>query len=305
MPSSGRINDENIRSGAEPGSLPEAYGTTMAALLPRDPEWLYVYWEIAPDSKARISRAHGHDVFEKARQVLRVYDISPARGGDHYDIPVILDAKSWYIHVGNGGREYRCELGLVLPDSRFIGIVKTNPAHLPAGRVSDVMDEKWMSVSPDFEKLLQLSGVEYIGKGSGEVARSLAQRWEMLRSVFSRAASWGVSSLSRRTREKPGEKKFRLAADCELILYGSTEPDAGVTVSGRGVKLNPDGTFSMRFALPDGDMILPVKAMSKDESELRGMEIRVVRTTEKKADGENSGQTMAARRDEPAPAGSR
>ena len=305
MPSSGQIKDENLRPGAEPGALPEEYGATMAALLPRDPEWMYVYWEITPNSKARIARDHGQDIFDKARQVLRVYDISHARGRGYFDVPVMLEAKNWYVHAEDGGRDYCCELGLVLPDGRFVGIVKTNTVHLPAGRVSDVMDEKWLSVSPDFEKLLQLSGVEYIGKGSGEVARSLAQRWEMLRSVFSRAASWGVSSLSPRAQEKPREKKFWLAADCELILYGATEPDAEVTVSGRKVKLNPDGTFSMRFALPDGDMVLPVKAMSKDERDLRWVKIRVMRGMEKGDDGEEAGRPAAARREEPVGAGSR
>ena len=143
-------------------------------------------------------------------------------------------------------------------------------------------DEKWMAVTADFDKLLQLSGVEYIGKGSGEVAKSLAQRWEMLRAVFSRASSWGVSSMSSQNLQKPEhqqQKKFWLVADCELILYGATEPDAFVTVSGRKVTLNPDGTFSMRFALPDGVVDMPIKAMSADETDSREIDIKVTRAT--------------------------
>jgi hypothetical protein len=73
--------------------------------------------------------------------------------------------------------------------------------------------------------------------------------------------------------------KFWLAADIELILYGATEADASVTVSGRKVPLNPDGTFFMRFALPDGDMNLPVKAVSKAGTDIREIEIKVTRTT--------------------------
>ena len=102
----------------------------------------------------------------------------------------------------------------------------------------------------------------------------------MLRSVFSRAASWGVSSLSSRALHRPPEKKLWLLADCELILYGATEPDAFVTVAGRRVNLNADGTFSMRFALPDGVTDLPVRAMSKDEKDSRQVEISVTRLTE-------------------------
>jgi hypothetical protein len=50
-------------------------------------------------------------------------------------------------------------------------------------------------------------------------------------------------------------------------------------VSGRKVNLNPDGTFSMRFALPDGIVDLPVKAMSKDETDSREIDIKVTRAT--------------------------
>lgn len=280
MPSSGVITDKNIQPDIEHKALPQCYGVTMAALMPRDPNWMFVYWEITPNSKAHLARERGHDIFEKSRQVLRVYDMAHTDGHapKHFDIPVMLDANNWYVHVQDGGGSYCCELGLILPTGDFIGIVKTNPVTLPPGRVSDVMDEKWMAVSDDFDKLLQLSGVEYIGKGSGEVAKSLAQRWEMLRAVFSRGASWGVSSLALQA-PKPEEKKFWLVADCELVLYGATEPDAFVTVSGRKVKLNPDGTFSMRFALPDGNIDLPIKAMSNDERDSRQIEISVARST--------------------------
>lgn len=284
MTSSGQMNKGNTGPEAEHKALPEGYGSTEAALLPRDPNWMFVYWEITDNSRKNLCREHGEDIFKAGRQVIRVYDMTEVDGAGpnrYFDIAVMFEAKSWYVNVQEGGRAYCCEVGLVLPDGKFIGIVKTNTVNLPAGRVSDVTDEKWMAVTADFDKLLQLSGVEYIGKGSGEVAKSLAQRWEMLRSVFSRASSWGVSSMSSQNLQKPDQKqkKFWLVADCELILYGATEPDAFVTVSGRKVNLNPDGTFSMRFALPDGVVDLPVKAMSADETDSREIDIKVTRAT--------------------------
>jgi len=284
MTSSGQIKTSNTTPEAAHKALPEGYGTTEAALLPRDPNWMFIYWEITENSMKNLRRDHGDDVLKKGRQVIRVYDVSGAADGGqptkYFDIPVMFEAKSWYVNVQEGGRAYCCEVGLAMQDGSFIGLVKTNTVSLPGGRVSDVTDEKWMAVTADFDKLLQLSGVEYIGKGSGEVAKSLAQRWEMLRAVFSRASSWGVSSMSSQALQRPGEQKpFWLVADCELILYGATEPDAFVTVSGRRVNLNPDGTFSMRFALPDGLVDLPIKALSKDETDSRGIDIKVTRAT--------------------------
>lgn len=283
MTSSGQIKHSDNAPEAAHKALPEGYGTTEAALLPRDPNWMFIYWEITENSMKNLRREHGDDILKKGRQVIRVYDVTDAAGGQptkYFDIPVMFEAKSWYVNVQEGGRAYCCEVGLSMPDGSFLGLVKTNTVNLPGGRVSEVTDENWMAVTADFDKLLQLSGVEYIGKGSGEVAKSLAQRWEMLRSVFSRASSWGVSSMSSQALQGPGEQKpFWLVADCELILYGATEPDAFVTVSGRRVNLNPDGTFSMRFALPDGVVDLPVKALSKDETDSREIDIKVTRAT--------------------------
>lgn len=284
MTSSGKIGGNNNSPEAEHKALPEGYGVTEASLMPRDPNWMFLYWEITENSKAKIRREHGENIFKDSRQVVRVHDMTDGNDGNgkYFDIQVMHDAKSWYVNVQESGRAYCCEVGLMTPQGSFLSLVKTNTVNLPAGRVSDVTDEKWMAVTADFDKLLQLSGVEYIGKGSGEVAKSLAQRWEMLRSVFSRASSWGESSMSSQALQggqKPAAKKFWLVADCELILYGATEPDAFVTVSGRKVNLNPDGTFSMRFALPDGIVDLPIKALSRDESDSREIDIKVTRAT--------------------------
>jgi hypothetical protein len=52
------------------------------------------------------------------------------------------------------------------------------------------------------------------------------------------------------TAERKNDFWFNVNA--ELVVYGATEPDATVTIGGRMIKLRPDGSFSYRFALPDG-----------------------------------------------------
>ena len=169
MPSSGVLIETESRPAAASGSLPDGYGETLAALMPRDPDWMFLYWELAEDASARIIREHGPDIFSNSRHVVRVYDASPADGvaARYMDVTVLFEARSWYLPARDRGRAYCCELGLVPPSGEFIGIVKSNTVLMPEGRVSDASDERWMAVSPDFDKLMQLSGVEYIGKGSG------------------------------------------------------------------------------------------------------------------------------------------
>ena len=52
-------------------------------------------------------------------------------------------------------------------------------------------------------------------------------------------------------------RQFWFQLDAELIVYGATEPTAKVTLQGEPVKLRPDGTFTMRFSLPDSRQIIP------------------------------------------------
>lgn len=282
--SSGKIGP-NQEPDYSSKSLPEGYGNTEAALLPRDPYWMFIYWEINENSRNNIIKQIGKDVFENSKGVIRVYEVDENDNPQkHFDVPVIIDAKNWYINVNECGKSYICEIGLITPDGRFIAIVRTNKVTLPRAGVSDVIDEKWMSVNQEFEKLLQISGVEYIGKGSMDIAKSLAQRWEMLRSVFSRVTSFGVSSFSSQSLMKeqiPVDKNFWLVADCELVVYGATQPDARLYIGDREIKLNPDGTFALRYALPDGETGIPVKAVSKDGDMKRGITIKVKRETEK------------------------
>ena len=76
----------------------------------------------------------------------------------------------------------------------------------------------------------------------------------------------------------PGDKPFGLSLNAELIIYGATTPDAQVSLGGQRIHLRPDGSFSYRFALPDGKYELAVSAVSP-QAELRQAELSFVRST--------------------------
>lgn len=79
--------------------------------------------------------------------------------------------------------------------------------------------------------------------------------------------------------EQPRRRGFWLNVNAELVIYGATERDAEVSIGGRPIKLRPDGTFSFRFALPDGRYALPVAAVSPDKAEARRAELEFSRAT--------------------------
>jgi hypothetical protein len=76
----------------------------------------------------------------------------------------------------------------------------------------------------------------------------------------------GVTSPSGQPERRRG---FWFKVNAELVVYGSTEPDATVFIGGRQIELRRDGSFSYRFALPDGSYDLAVAARPADGEETR------------------------------------
>ena len=74
-------------------------------------------------------------------------------------------------------------------------------------------------------------------------------------------------------------RKFWLVADAELIVYGATEPDATVTIGGRPIKLNSDGTFRFQMSFQDGLIDYPILAVAADGEQTRAIHMKFNRET--------------------------
>ncbi|MFN7412462.1 MAG: Rho termination protein [Anabaena sp. LE011-02] len=74
-------------------------------------------------------------------------------------------------------------------------------------------------------------------------------------------------------------RKFWLVADAELIVYGATEPDANVTIGGRPIKLNSDGTFRFQMSFQDGLIDYPILAVAADGEQTRSIHMKFERET--------------------------
>jgi hypothetical protein len=165
------------------------------------------------------------------------------------------------------------DIGVLTKKGTFYLLARSNAVHTPRFGMSDQLDAEWMIPEDEYWKMFGLSGGFGVGKGSLEVREILKKRLE--EQITSGAISSGASFY-----RKPAERKFWLVVNTELIVYGATEPDAKVTVQGRPIKLNPDGTFSLRFALPDGKQVIPVDATSNDGIDHRRITPIVTRKTE-------------------------
>jgi len=250
--------------------LPSEYGRDTMALAVRDPWWLYTYWEVKGSTWDKV-KAELREEFHKANRVLRVYDVSNinfngSNANRFFDIQIREDALSWYIDIGTPGRSWCVDLGLLLNDGRFITILRSNVVETPLDGPSWITDEEWMIPDDTFARLYGMG----FGLGKSSPTGGV---W---RKGF--VSSPGIASMASPVK-KEAPKGFWLQVNCELIVYGATEPSAKVTVQDKPINLRQDGTFTLRFALPDGRQVIPVKAISKDKSQSRSVVPIVTRET--------------------------
>jgi hypothetical protein len=287
-----RASDEAIRQaaeeskfylGAEPRpmppveaiEIPKSYNVDRIVAMVRDPYWIFAYWEVTDRKYRELERTFGGE-WPKCKMILRVYDRT-AEKSTHFDVGLTREARTWYINV-SAERRYQVAIGAIAPNGRFEMIAISSIVTTPSGKVSDRIDDHWMVPDDVFNKIFAASGGYDMHSASGELKGLLEKH--LLEELSSGAVtSFGSGALYKEAKGRA----FRLWVATELILYGGTEPDARVTVQGKDVKLRPDGTFSLRFALPDGKIELPVKAASGDGIEERAIESSVTKKSEKKA----------------------
>lgn len=257
-----------------PQELPHRYGRDRLVILVRDTHWIYAFWEVTESTLNRFRSELGNE-FNKSRRILRVYDVSNilfdgTNAHSYFDIDVNDYADNWYINTQGPGKSWCVDYGLLLPGGRFVTILRSNVVTMPLDGPSWITDEEWMIPEDMFARIYGMS----FGFGtSSPVGKAWQER--IKKNLFSGAL---ISSGSP-VRKKAQERDFWLKVDCELIVFGATKPDAKVYIQNQPINLRPDGTFTLRFALPDGKQVIPVKAVSKDKLDERSVTPIVTRET--------------------------
>jgi hypothetical protein len=262
-----------------PRDLPSGYGKDRIVALVRDPYWLHTYWEITHQAVGRAEAALGQD-WHTAKPILRLLEVtgrdtSSSSERTVRDIEIHGGCNNWYIDVGNPPRSFRIDIGYLSKSGKFYVLARSNVVTTPRAGISDTIDENWADLdSRKADRLYAMSSGYDPSASSLEVKQFLDER--LRRPLGSPAiSSFGSGGLL------PGGKtrKFWFQIDAELIVYGATEPNARVTLQGQPVGLRPDGTFTMRFKLPDSRQIIPAVATSPDGMEERTIVLAVERNT--------------------------
>jgi uncharacterized protein len=244
-------------------------------LIVRDPFWVQAYWEITRSTVER-SRVALASKWHTATPIIRVFEISE-KNQTHAveqavrDIPVHGGVRNWFIDIPEPPRTIRIAIGYVLPNGKFYLIAKSNKVTTPIPNASDTIDHNWTDIAMNHQKFYALSGGYSEETGNDDLRDIFEEklRRPMTAPMFAQIASTTLG----------GVRGFEFAVDAELIVYGTADPDATVTLAGEPVKLSPEGTFEVRLSLPDRRQVLPVVACSRDGTEQRTTVVAIERNT--------------------------
>lgn len=273
--------------------LPSDYGETQITILPRDPICIFAYWSISNEFINNLKKQYGEAVFQDAKLVVRVYDTTDVKfdgtnANRYFDVFVTPESNSWYINVGEFNRCWCVDIGYLTADGKFICIARSNKVDMPRYGVSSITDEQWAMLKIEFEKLLKISGINNIGMSSFDISKLMRERWEEIVSISLPSSHSHISSSSSfkihpsfeaNQLSKGKNKNFWLRADTEIIINGATEPDATLTLKGQPIKLAADGSFSVRFYLPNGEDKYTIEATSADGTMKKSITFEVNKNT--------------------------
>jgi hypothetical protein len=287
-PGSSSASGRNGALSVQPRATPPAHNLDHACqkdrivVLTRDSYWLHAYWELSRTTLARAQAALGQD-WHTARPILRLMDVSSedttsSTERQVRDIPIHGGVNNWYIDVLEPPRSYRIDIGYHSRRGRFYVLARSNVVTTPKAGVTDPLNENWIDVQKQFDRIETpaSSGCSTNGNHQSNTAIDLRDLFEerlrrpMCSLALQNLATTALPSLGR---------EFHFQIDAELIVYGTTEPNARVTLQGEPVQLRADGTFTVRFSLPDSRQIIPAVAASADGIEERTIVLAVERNT--------------------------
>jgi len=247
-------------------------------LMVRDSFWLHAYWELSRRSVERARVALGQH-WHGAHPVLRLHEVatdgttSSARKLIR-QIEVHGGVNNWYLDVQNPPHSFQVDIGYIAPCGKFYSLARSNVVTTPLPSGSDSVDRNWAGVAQDYDRIYALSGGYSEERTDGELREVFEEhlRRPMGPPVASRL---GVGTAGVNGKHK----SLRLDVQVEMVVLGSTDADARVTVRGEPVRVEPDGSFAVRFDMPDRRQLIPIVSSSSDGSEQRTVVLAVERNT--------------------------
>ena len=248
-------------------------------LMVRDPFWLHAFWEISAKTMERAKVSLGH-LWYTSIPVLRLFRLSADGTGAPKrqlvrDVPVHGGVSNWYLDVTNPPSTFIVELGYLTREKKFHPTLSSNIVETPQQQVIDELeklDGNWKGVADDLGRVFKLSS----GEGNSQELK------EVMEEQLGRPMSPQLLSRYRVAKQGHLEKtrrNFRFDAEVDVIIHGKAETNVQVTIRNEPVTVNADGTFAVRFALPEKRHLFPIEAEGSDGVEMQRVILTLERNT--------------------------
>ncbi|MDR1957622.1 MAG: DUF4912 domain-containing protein [Planctomycetaceae bacterium] len=268
---------ENLLKYQELSGITDVQQKDRLALIVRDSYWLHAYWELSTKTVERAKAAMGV-YWHTAKPVLRLYrlhadGLAQPRREHQRDIFLHGMTNTWYIDVLDPPATFQVEIGYLAANGRFFSLVSSNfvetPESHPAGKAGS-LDGNWQDVSREFERVFRLSGGLNKNSELREVFEERLKR-PMAMPHFTRLNS--SQKTDRSLRES------LVTMDADVLIYGVTDPDVQLLIKNEPVQVTKDGTFMMKFTIPEKRHVFPVVATSGDGIESQTIILSLERNT--------------------------
>ena len=102
-----------------------------------------------------------------------------------------------------------------------------------------------------------------------------------LKEVFEEKSNQPLHSIA--IQNIPSLSRFgaelNFKVDAHLVIHGTTDANANLTIKGSPIPVNDDGSFVLRMDLPDKRQVLPIIASSFDGTQQRTTVLSIERNT--------------------------
>ena len=257
---------------------PVVKGQDRIILMVRDPYWLHAHWDITRQTVDRAKAAlaeHWHAV-KPVLRLLKLEDNGTTESAEsvYRDLEIHGGVRNWYIDVDHPPSRFQIVMGYMTGAGRFYELVRSNTVSTPVPGGKEASDDHWADIAKDAERIYAMSGGYGDETQRGELPEVFEERLNrtMDIDVLSQFGSGAESGL-----RKP--RQFHFDVDAEIIVFGSTHPDAHVSIGTDPIKVRNDGSFSIRLPFPDRRQVLPATARSRDGVDEQTVVIAVERNT--------------------------
>lgn len=165
--------DENL------ADLPDGYGESRIVIMPRDPQWAYVYWDLPNDEREAVRRKGGEIL------TLRLYDVTGLEEGSLASQSIqqrsIQEhscdelAREWYLSLPISDRDYQAEIGYLTQTGEWLPLAQSGRVHVPPIYPSEWVDDYFVKVSWE-EELIDRSPIHAL-QIPANIPQRLTEEW--------------------------------------------------------------------------------------------------------------------------------